>query len=416
VTRRAIALAGFTVVNLAATVALQLFIVARVGLGGTADAYFASSTLPQLVLATLVGASVSVIVPMFSGREKTLEVTMDAWAILSIGVIALLFSAVAIFLSARFATDCLLPGLSPSSRIEAVALTRIAAVGLPFTGLALILGAIHQGFDRFVPAAALSAVTSVGLLAAAVLAVAGGGLIAIAWLGVVRSVIQVFCLLPGLGKPSVDLKRPAVGELWAGMKPLLFSASYFKLAPLLDRWFASYGAGGDISLLHLMQQVFAGAATLFGKSVVDPFLASVAKSRMLNDDPDKNVGIYVKIKRRTALLISIAYVAGFFVIACAIKFIPNIEDVNRIVQFYVAFGGLYTAGFLGQIAAAWFYAHGETSVPAKVGAFGFTIGIAVRAMLFQPLGALSVAVGVSVTQIVNWLMLNRLATRGRLRQ
>jgi peptidoglycan biosynthesis protein MviN/MurJ (putative lipid II flippase) len=86
---------------------------------------------------------------------------------------------------------------------------------------------------------------------------------------------------------------------------------------------------------------------------------------------------------------------------------PQIHIIQRSVPFLIAFGGLYTAGFLGQLSAAWFYSSGNTKIPAKIGAVGFSLGIIFRVALFPFLGTTAVAAGMSLNQIFNWMMLHR---------
>jgi peptidoglycan biosynthesis protein MviN/MurJ (putative lipid II flippase) len=176
---------------------------------------------------------------------------------------------------------------------------------------------------------------------------------------------------------------------------------------VLDRWLASFGAPGDISLLHLLQQVFAGAAALFGKAVTEPLIGSLATNRKGGASVVKRLGAYRKIACTIAWLAIAGYAAGLGAAVLFGKSLVGMEAAHRLMPFVVAFGGLYTAGFLGQLAAAWFYANGDTRTPARVGAIGFSLGIAVRLALFPFTGALAIAVAISANQVVNWLMLRR---------
>ena len=405
--RRTIVLGFIALVNLVATFGLQLYLLRQFGLGGAMDAFFAATTLPQTVLAILIGSAVNVVTPYFSGRPRGDDLAADAWSILFWTFSVLLVIAALIAASASLVTGWLLPGLKPVDQTRAVYLTMIAAAGLPFSALAQVSAAIHQGLGRFIWPGIVGAAMSIVLLAAVVLLAPSGGLAVAAWFISFRAALQAMFLLPGLGPPGLHVRRPALRALLSAIRPLLASTSYFKLAPLLDRWLASFGVSGDISLLHLMQQLFAGAAALFSKAVVEPLVGSLAADRKLGVDLATRARHYRAINRTMGWLIIVAYAAAA---SAAVLFgglfvPPHVK--HRLLPFVLAFGGLYTAGFLSQLAAAWFYAEGDTRVPARVGALGFSIGIALRLALFPIIGALAIAVAISITQIVNWLMLHR---------
>jgi putative peptidoglycan lipid II flippase len=396
------------VANLVAAVAVQLLLLAHYGAGELTDAFFASSTLPQLVIAILVGAAVSVIVPMFAGRARDGGGDRDAWTLICWSAVVLFGLSAVIAALAGPITRVLVPGLSVEGKALATQLTVINAAALPLAGVTSIAAALHQGRGRFVGAELVGAATSFVLLLAVLWLLPIGGLVLVAWLFAARAALQLALLLPGLGRPYLSLRRTAtVEELVRGMRPLLFSTSYFKLAPLVDRWLASFGLAGDISLLQVLQQVFGALGAVVSKSVVGPLTAFLATERMHGASLAARRSQYLRLQRLTGVLSALGFALGVAAaLVLARRLLPP-HQADRLVILIVALAGLYTAGFLGQLSAAWFYAEGDTGVPARVGAIGFTIGLATRGILFPVLGTVGIAIALSVNQIVNWAMMYR---------
>ena len=406
--RRGISLTSLAVINLGAGMAVQFLLLARYGAGTATDALIAASTIPQLIMAILVGAAVNVTLPLFAGRLPDRLFEREAWVLLSWSGMILAALAIAVAAAASVITDLLVPGLSPNAKELARTLTVIQAVALPLMGLCSIATALHQAQGRFVEAENAAATTNVLLVGAVFYFLPSGGIILISWLIVARSAGLAVVLLSGLGRPRVSFAlTDTLRQVGHGIRPLVLSTSYFKVGPLLDRWLASFGSSGDITILEVLQQIFAAIATLMSKSVVAPMIASLAEMRKAGADLAERRAVYFRVHRSTSLLSLAAYAAALIALIWFAPVVLQHQQAERLQFIFIALAGLYTAGFLGQQAAAWFYAEERTDVPARVGATGFSIGIAAR-FLFVPLfGTAGIAAALSINQVYNWAMMNR---------
>lgn len=405
-------ISAIAIINLLASIAVQLLLLSRFGLSGEMDAFFAASTIPQVVLAVLIGSAVNVVAPYFSGRPFDRDFSEDAWSVLHVtfGAFLVVSGVVAVFVA--MATRLLLPGLAGPDLELATRFGLIASLSLPFSALSQVATAIHQGRGRFVWTGVVGAVSSVALLAAVFLAIPEGDLYLAAWLFAIRAGVQAFVLLSGLGSPWVHIRTATIELIIRGMKPLILSTSFFKTAPIIDRFLASFGAEGAISILQLFQQVFAAGASLFGKAIVEPLVVDLAADEKRSDDRGHSLKRYIRIHRISSVAVTGIFVLGGLILWIWGNELLSNDTLSRALPFWLAFAGLFTAGFLGQLSAAWYYAHGDTRSPARIGALGFSIGFALRLVLFPVIGVVAIAAATSVTQVYNWLMLHRPILRG----
>jgi peptidoglycan biosynthesis protein MviN/MurJ (putative lipid II flippase) len=72
------------------------------------------------------------------------------------------------------------------------------------------------------------------------------------------------------------------------------------------------------------------------------------------------------------------------------------HNVTQLWAILLCLGGVYIGGAIGQILSSSFYAMADTVTPTKIGAVGFTVGIALKISGFFLFGLLGIAFGASL--------------------
>ncbi|HYK41407.1 MAG TPA: lipid II flippase MurJ, partial [Thermoanaerobaculia bacterium] len=134
--------------NLFAALAIQWYVVTRLGVGTATDALFAGMAIPQLVLEVVSGSLMHVLVPLLATEDRE-AFAKTAWGLfLAIGAI---FSALAVALSvsAPLWLRWLLPGFKAEALRLTISLTRIQLIGMVFTALLSVLWSTYHARSRF---------------------------------------------------------------------------------------------------------------------------------------------------------------------------------------------------------------------------------------------------------------------------
>ena len=93
--QQAVSLGILSGANLLITIIIQWQVLTVLGPGPETDAFFASVTIPQLLLSIVTGSLVHVLVPLLSG-EKQERLNRDAWTVFL--VVGIIFGATAVVL------------------------------------------------------------------------------------------------------------------------------------------------------------------------------------------------------------------------------------------------------------------------------------------------------------------------------
>src|SRR5438552_13672398 len=126
----------------------QWYVFIQLGPGMETDALFAGMTVPQLALAVVSGSLMHVLVPMLAG-ESTERFRHDAWGFFVL--VGALFTAIALllYLFAPYWVPVTVPGFSEAGKGLTVHLTRIQLIGMIFTALSGVQGAVYHARQRF---------------------------------------------------------------------------------------------------------------------------------------------------------------------------------------------------------------------------------------------------------------------------
>ena len=378
----------------------QAFVLVKIGPGVETDALFAGMALPQLVLAIISSSLMHVLVPYLAGEEEN-RVQQDTWGIFIVVGIAFGFLTAALYISAHIWVPWIVPGFSPAGKTLTVLLTRIQLIGVSFTALTGVLWAVYHARQQFLWAEFSPFLGNLLALVCLVWALPRFGITAVAWILVLRTLLHLLLLLPGLPvyrKPN--WRSSNLGVIWRRIKPLLLGSAYYKTDLLVDRFLSSMAPAGGLSLLYLAQQVYGAANEIINKAIAAPMvplLAGQAKS----GNWTQFHGTYRKRLLWMGFLTGGSYVVLFLGGEYLLKILIGHGGVTQhnIVQLQsilICLGGVFIGGALGQILSTTFYAKTDTVTPTKVGAVVFTLGITLKIFGFFLFGILGIAIGSSM--------------------
>ncbi|WP_191965543.1 murein biosynthesis integral membrane protein MurJ [Oryzomonas sagensis] len=413
--RLATILGSLTGINVLLTFIYQWYIVTIIGPGTETDSFFASMVVPQLILTVVTGSLIFVLVPILA-TEQDDSFHQETWNFfLAIGV---LFSVttVILYLTTNYWVPMTVPGFSPHSKTLTIALTKIQLVGMLFTALAGVLGAAYNAKQQFVWVS-LSPVfsTIIGLIFLVCL-LPRMGVMAAAWAMVLKMFIQMALLLPILGKfKRLDFESIAFKKAWTKLKPLLLGNTYSKTDQLIDRFLASMAPMGELSLLHLSQQIYGAGNQVITSAIASPMVpllaqkASSGEWNTFKDISKKRLSVVVWL---TGIILLVIIVIGRPILSVVFghgRFLA--AQLQYFWLILIALAGVLIGGAMGQILSTSFYAKGNTHTPTKIGVIGFSIGIVLKLTGFNLFGVIGVALANSIYLFLNAFIMQYYLTK-----
>jgi putative peptidoglycan lipid II flippase len=420
--RLGMVLGGITAANMLLWFLLQGYVLAESGAGAGADAFFASMGVPQLILLVANSSLVHVLIPFFSGKAEE-QVRSEALALALVVGGSFAAAAALLWWAAPVWMPLVVAGFTPSGKALAVSLVRVHVAGMAFSGVAAVLIAACHARGRFALAESAPLAGTLAAFVAMVLVLPRYGMVGAAWVNVARALIAMLVLAPLLvGARCAPWS--AVSGVWARMRPLLLSASYFKSDQLFDRFFTSMAPAGALSLFYFAQQATLAVNSVLGKAISAPAVPRMAVLVRQGDWP----GFHRLYRRRLFLLTGASLLCCLLAgVVCAIGWhfaaqaaqlkLLRGQDLLGAGSIFMLLSGVIVGGGAGLILAEAFCALGDTRTPSLVTAGCFTVGIALKAAGFSVAGVNGLALATSVYYLsyptVLYLLLE--ATLGRKR-
>lgn len=394
--------------NLGTYFVFQFFIIKSLGPGGETDAFIASNTVPQFVVAVIGGSIGYVLVPVLSTRPVA-DLRHDTWSF--VYVIGALFCGLAVLLFAlrRLWIPVMVPGFTDSQLVLMEQLVAIQLLSMPISAVIAVQVAGQAAQGRFVRAELtqwLANLVAIGLL---IIFMPSHGVLAGAWISLVRWAIQASGLCFGLGPPRrarrlwVLVKTPL-----ARIKPLLLGSSYYRTEPAVDRYLLSNANSGALTLYYLVEQVFSGISQLIIRTLVAPTVPRLSVLFDRHDFPSfsRLYALTVKLVFLVSALLLGALVcaAAYLLPALATRFGAPIGTWADLWWIMLLLGGVFIGSASGQVASSGFYATGDTVTPTRMSMITYSIFIPCKVLAFQMWGIPGLAISASLYSMNNFLL------------
>lgn len=398
--KQALTLGSLSAANILSAILFQWLVLTMLGPGVETDALFAGMTVPQLFATIICSSMTHVLVPIFAGDDHANQ-RDDAWSLLFL--YGALFTAAALLLglTAHWWVPLTVAGFSPEAKLLTTEFARISVIGMVFTGINAVQTALAFAQRRYVWADLAPMIANLLALALLAALLPRYGAVAAAWVAVGRLVVQTLLLFRSMGLPVMpDQHRPVIPLAWQRLRPLILGTAYYKMDPLVDRFLLSAMAPGTLSLFYLAQQLYGAASQIVVKALAVP---AITRLSIAAKDGDSNEFALV-LRRGSIAIFLVGWLAiGIFAIIGQPllsllleygKFGPS--DSRTLWWLLLLTCGQFVWGALGSLLSGAFYARGDTRTPTIIGVISFTIGVAVKILMFRTLGLDGLAIAVSL--------------------
>jgi len=397
-TRNAVVLTAFLILQKLLALAQQVMIGRVSGLSAEADAFYIAQTVPLLAGGLIMGAVTSTLIPILrSGEDRRASG-------LFVNILALLaLSSVVLWAFAPGVVRLVGHGLSRFSADTSVRLLREMAVLLLFQGASGILTALYYRRFRFVIPSIGGCLLYVGGITGVALR-PWAGVDSFAWGMVAGGAAQValLCLFAGRG----EWHRPIFG--W---QPLAgFSASFLSILIasgvgvnlMVDRPFASFGHAGTVTAVTIATSLITVPSTMVVfslNSVLLPALVSLGEDRKAFAAMFRHAFSYV------ALFLGPANLILFFAGAPIIRLLfhsarfdaDSVQMTSILVSAYsLGIFGAALRDMLGNVLIS----RGREWIAMAAGIAGLAVSILLKLLYLNPENPAWIALS---TSIATWI-------------
>lgn len=381
---------------------LQIIVLRFAGDVRDADAYFATSAIPQVALSIAVNAVTGALLPQLA-RIGTVERPAAVRALLLLVIAAGLPIAVVLFFLAPWWTLMIFPGFTGNASRDAVVLAGLAALSTPFAIATSVLSGYLYAERRFAINEGIALGSASVLAIAAALLIPVAGITALGWLLLARFVVQ------GLLQ-ALFLPRAPVRQGWASLKPvwrrsraLLAGAIYFKNDILVDRYLLSLAAAGALSKVVFAQSIFTAAAGVLGQALANTASPTLSQAHHIRDKAQFRAAL-----RRNLVLLGLASVLLFVAAVALVPPIATLLTTRSMMRSGVdlrfvllLFGGVPIGACMGALLANAFYAMGDTRTPTVMTIATFTVFLVAKVIVFSQVGIYAFCALTSVYYLAN---------------
>lgn len=403
--KQTVTLALLAGTNILVTLLFQWYVITQLGVGIETDALFAGMAVPQLILTVVSTSLTHVLVPLLA-TEKADEFQQNSWGFfLGISAIFTVFALI-LYVTAAYWVSWLVPGFTDAARALTISLTRIQLVSMIFTASVSVLWSIYHAKQKFVWVELSTLLSSVLSFVLLIVILPLYGVTGAALLLVLRSVLQVLWLLPGLGRFEwPDWSSPAMRSAWQRIRPLLLGTAYYRTDPLVDRYLASMAPAGGLSLLYIAQQIYGVVNIVAEKALAAPMVPMLAlKARAARWSEFRS--IYQRRLLAMGALTLLGYIGLLLIGERILKLLighggVTEANVHLLWLIMVALVGFFIAGAMGVVTSKTFYAMGDTSTPTKMSIVTYTLYIPAKVFGFYRYGLLGLAAVTSGYLFVN---------------
>ncbi|MGE4290792.1 MAG: murein biosynthesis integral membrane protein MurJ [Desulfovibrio sp.] len=421
--RNTLVVAGATLISRGLGFVRDMIVAFALGAGFAADAFFVAFRIPNLMRRLFGEGSLTMaFIPVYArvreeqGEAAAKEMARSAlvWLCLILGLLTLLVEVLAGPL-----TFLIAPGFADNPELFALT-TRLLRVCFPYVimicAVALCMG-ILNAHGHFMAPALSPVMLNITLIVAALGGYYSGGDVALCMgFGVLAGGLLQWWLqqpyLRGQGfswRGSWSWRDAGVRRMALLMLPTVFGAAVYQVNILLGTLLASYLPEGSVSYLYYADRLVQFPLGVFGIAVSTAALPSLsvlaAKGRM----PEFNRTLRTAVG--LTMFISLPATAGLLALSepvMRLLFLRGAftyEAVEASAAALVAYSaGLPFIAALRPVVAA-YYSLENTRTPVVVAALSMLVNVGLGALLMRSLAHVGLALAVSVSSALNFLLL-----------
>jgi peptidoglycan biosynthesis protein MviN/MurJ (putative lipid II flippase) len=398
-------LGGLTALNLAIAMAIQWLVLVYIGPGADTDAYFSAQMLTLIPLTIFSDILIRVLVPLLIGLARE-NLTANVKSLLLQSFFAFAVIAAMLGLSAYLWVPLLSPGLSEQALDLAIEMAEVMSATLVFGGLTTVLTSAYHAEQRFIYPELSQFIAGMVVLVGVFYAMPIYGIASVAWGAVIRWGLWAVMLFKWADwRAHSRYDRTMTKIVWQRMRALLYGELINKSGPVVDRYLASFGSVGSISLLTFGNQLYGIFLALTNTVFAMPLLAFAARSMKSNDifRLRQNYRQKLLLTGTMALavwgLFALCGKWGLTLLVGYGKF--GAGQIDVLWQLMMVMGGMLVTGVAGQMAVSCLYALGRTRVVVRLAMVNFFICAGIKVLAFNAIGIVGIAIGIVAYQLLN---------------
>lgn len=426
--KKILSVSGFTLLSRLTGFARDIVLAAVLGAGALMDAFSVALRLPNHFRAIFgEGAFNQAYIPAYARISEQKGAGEAALFSNRVFTLVLIVQVVLLALALPFMpwlVKVLAPGFvaDPAKFQLAVALTRITFPYLMFITLVTLLSGNLNAVDRFAAAAAAPVLLNICLVAALGVAfLFPNAAYAAAWGVALAGLLEWLLLVVAAHREGVSaaLVRPRLdGEVRTFLKalgPAVIGSAGVQIALFADTIIASLLPEGGYAALYYAERLYQLPIGVIAIGVGTVLLPTM--TRLIAGGHE--VQAHATQNRAMALTILMAapFVAGFLampelIVALLFErgaFTATASSASGAVLMAYATGLPAIVLIRGAIAS--FHARGDTMTPVKISLFAIACNVALKLLLWQPLGAPGLALATAAGAWINVLALHAVARR-----
>ncbi|MDZ4077994.1 lipid II flippase MurJ [Hydrocarboniphaga sp.] len=398
-------LALLSIIQLVAGLGASLYVLTALGPGIDVDAFVAAQTVPLTVVAIVGTSLANILVPVLASLKPT-EVGAATWPVALWAGATFAVIASLVGFGAPYWVPLLFPGFDAAADALTIELLAILAPGILFSGLSTVAISISRARDQFVLVESIGALAACLNVAGLVLLLKSYGITAAAWLWTGRFAMQASMIFPIAGRIAYSSSSLAViRTIWIRLRPLIFSATIFKLGPVLDRYFLSSAPPGGLSLFNFASTACGAGASIVEKALVTPIVPSLTRAYVRRD-----IDTMLKLVRSRVLLGMLITALGIASIAIFRPFIVDLvqtrggmsfEQADLLVSLALILTGAAATMATGPVVVSAFYAMGNSLIPTALGMGGFALSIGLKIAGYKIAGIYGLAIATTLHYLLN---------------
>jgi putative peptidoglycan lipid II flippase len=413
--RLSVQLGFLAIANVSLVFIFHWYVITQLGAGAETDAFFASMTIPQLLLVVVSGSLVNVIIPLLSNVDEARR-HRETWNFIwLIGGFFCIFAFV-LSVTAHWWVPLSVPGFDEEGQRLAISLTRIQLIGMILASITSVQLSVYHAKEQFLRVEISPLLANIFALLLLIWALPRFGVVAAAWISVLRVLIQILFLAPGVGRPCFpDFGSAVLINAWQRIKPLLLGTTYYKTSPLVDRFLLSMAGNGSLSLYHFANQIYSAASQVIIKSMISPIVPVLSKLDAKGDTKGFIASYYGKLLKVFALGLIFMFTlvlfgkTGFDLLLLYGQL--SAENIEQLWFIMICLSGMFVGGVAGQVMTSAFYATGDTATVTYMAMITYTINLPVKIASFYYWGIYGLAISTSIYLLVNMLLLMFLMNR-----
>lgn len=397
----------------------QALTMATLGAGMATDCFVAAQTLPTVILSVMATAMLNVWQTQLATvpeKDRT-----DARAS-SLGLGLLLAAALllVVLVLGKALITLLFPGFDEARVYLTTNLMLIVSIGTACNVGVVASVAAGRVAGRFILIEAIPLGLTLLALAALPLVLARYGVYGAAWLLALRSLL-IFVTTSGmLGMTRAvfridGYKRYALAQ----MRPVLLGSSFYKLGPVVDRFWASKTTAGGLTLYNFAGMGAAAASSVLERALGTPVVPEIART-WRGAGPDHVMRLVraamIKVWVATGLCaLALIPVSWVWAPLCAYFLHLDANQATMLLGLIIAVLPQLGTTASGTLLVSVFYAAGDTRASVRIITGIFVAGVLAKSAAFSLYGLLGMAVANSLqlvaTSVALYIGASRLIQR-----